>query len=480
MSRSATTLVCWRSERAGDDVLRNSVDLLRRKQCRIRKVLYLVQRDQARRGDVDLPGIDVEQIEVAISNPTRHKSIYRALLKDLCPRLTGPVHVNVSPGTPAMHAVWLVLHADERLPPGSHLWSSQLDRRTNTTRIDPVTFPVSTYLSEVSRVVRASPNHAVYESDAKSDQRRRALERLARLARLPGAPLLVLGERGTGKTRLVETFVAALKRREKVVTVPCGGLNSTIAESTLFGHVKGAYTGAESDRPGLLADAAGGILFLDEVQDLPHHAQRMLVRALQDSRRRYRPVGSDEELSSDAELVCASNLTMPELRKRLDADLFDRVSLLAVEVPALRDCREDLQDDWRRVWGELRRTHELPVEPPWTGELATALGTSDLPGNLRDLQRLALLVAAWWTVRSAEDAVRRALEEWGSRDAARSEDNEFGAGTRRERIRWFSRRLAHWARGQWGTWDAAAQALHCDERTLRDDARGSGSSGPLP
>lgn len=101
---------------------------------------------------------------------------------------------------------------------------------------------------------------------------------VASYARVIGAPLLILGERGTGKTRLVETIVATLKGRKKVVTVPCGGLDSALAESLLFGHRKGAFTGAAADRPGLLAEAGGGILFLDEVQDLPKPAQRKLVR----------------------------------------------------------------------------------------------------------------------------------------------------------------------------------------------------------
>ena len=92
-------------------------------------------------------------------------------------------------------------------------------------------------------------------------------------------PLLVLGERGTGKTRIVATLVPELKRRPgNVVTLACGGLDSSLADSMLIGHRKGAFTGAVGDRPGLLAEADDGILFLDEVQDLPKAAQRKLVR----------------------------------------------------------------------------------------------------------------------------------------------------------------------------------------------------------
>ncbi|MBK9126172.1 MAG: sigma 54-interacting transcriptional regulator [Phycisphaerales bacterium] len=120
----------------------------------------------------------------------------------------------------------------------------------------------------------------------------------------------------------------------------------------MFGHVKGAFTGAESVRKGLLGNADGGILFLDEVQDLPMGVQRKLIRFLQDRHRRYRQVGGDKELSVDVEVVCASNMPIADLAERLAPDLFDRLSHLIVTVPPLRDCRDDLVDDWARESGE--------------------------------------------------------------------------------------------------------------------------------
>ncbi len=265
-----------------------------------------------------------------------------------------------------MHAVWLILHAGGAFPEGTKLWSSQYSRETKRSRIDPVDFEVTTYLAEIHRLQRAEPERAVYEPDAASPARRAAFERLARYSKVIGAPLLVLGERGIGKTRLVETYVATLKGRERVVTVACGGLDSSLAESLLFGHRKGAFTGAAADRPGLLAEADGGILFLDEVQDLPKSAQRKLVRVFQDRQRRFRPVGSDRETSVDVELVCASNLPVADLREQLDADLFDRLSHLAVRVPPLRECRDDVEADWAKVWRELRQRQDLPEDAPWS------------------------------------------------------------------------------------------------------------------
>jgi sigma54-dependent transcription regulator len=327
-------LVCWHSERAGLDVVTNTIVALRNKRLAPDQILYLVQRGKSRGLPTEVAEVALETVTLDVEDPTRHAAVYAAVISHVCPRLRGEVHVNVSPGTPAMHAVWLVLHAGGALPPGTRLWSSQWNPETKRTRLDPVEFAVSTYLGEIRRRILAQPDVAAYETEARSAARRAALERLARYARVPGAPLLLLGERGTGKTRLVETHVGPIKQRSKMVTLPCGGLDSTLAESLLFGHRKGAFTGAAADRAGLLAEADGGILFLDEVQDLPTAAQRKLVRVLQDRHRRFRPLGADKERSVDVEIVCASNLELDALRSRLDADLFDRVSHLLVRVPA--------------------------------------------------------------------------------------------------------------------------------------------------
>lgn len=476
----ACTLLCWHAERAGLEVLEHAVRALRNRRIEVSQVLYLVQPGGQRIVPARIEAASVEVVEIPLEDPTNHTAIYEEVRARVLPRLrglSGGLHVNVSPGTPAMHSVWLILHAGGALPEGTKLWSSQFSRETRRTRIDPVEFPVNTYLAEIHRFASAEPNLAVYEPEAKSTARRAAFDGLARYARVIGAPLLVLGERGTGKTRLVETIVATLKARNKVVTVPCGGLDSSLAESLLFGHRKGAFTGAASDRQGLLAEANGGILFLDEVQDLPKPAQRKLVRVFQDRQRRYRSLGADRENTADVELVCASNLPVTELRERLDADLFDRLSHLIVTVPPLRECRDDLKEDWGRVWLELRQRDVLPQEAPWSSDLERALHGHALSGNLRDLQRLAVLTMAWWSDAEPSAGLRTALREWERWSSPAPVSSSFGEGSRTERIRWFRRQLAQWAKDLHVTWAAAAAALACDEKTLRLDASEGGDDG---
>lgn len=471
MTAASTTLICWHAHRAGVEVLRNAILNLRvHHRVVIDRVVLLDQQVDPSDRAISIDDVEIERVPVELKDPTRHRDIYTTA-RDLVRRhLSGPVHVNVSPGTPAMHAVWLTLYAVGALPPGTRLWSSQ-KLPDGTTRIDAVDFSLSTYLGEIRRAHAAAPTTAQYDLEARSPARRAALERLAVYARLRGAPLLVLGERGTGKSRLVESVVGKLKQRP-VTVVPCGALDSSLADSLLFGHEKGAFTGAVGKRAGLLQKSDKGVLFLDEVQDLPPTTQRRLVRFLQDQRGRFRPLGADKEIEVDVELVCASNLSLAALRARLDHDLFDRIGHLIVEIPPLRSCREDLEEDWQRVWRELCRDDDLASNAPITSELRKLLATHSLPGNLRDLQRLAYLIAAWSRRTEPEEAVATALEEWSRHDIGPPASSvAFGQGTRTVRTRWFQRELARWAKGEHGSWAQAAKALGCDETTLRKDAQ---------
>lgn len=475
MTSKPETLVAWHSRNHGIEVLTNALALLKEKGHRVGRVIYLCPKHEPYQAEVGWTGSRLEVKALAVTDPSNHEQVYQAVSQEVLPLVRGlsMLHINVSPGTPAMHCVWLILHAGGAFPVGTRLWSSQREGRNGAMRIDPVAFPVSSYLAEIRDTASKRAPVAQYDPVARSEPRRRALEDLFRYAGVPGAPLLVLGERGTGKTRLVETLVASIKQRENVVTVPCGALDSTLAESELFGHVKGAFTGAETNRKGLLGNADGGILFLDEVQDLPTGVQRKLIRFLQDRKRRYRQVGGDKEQSADVEVVCASNMPLSDLSKRLASDLFDRLSHLIVTIPPLRDCREDLPDDWDRVWRELRVSRAIPSAAPTHQTVLDAIATNPLPGNLRDLQRLAVLVTAWSPGHAEEDALARALDAWHA-TRQEAEDGQkatfWGSGSRRDRIRHFRRQLALRVKEQYGTWNRAAKALKCDERTLREDA----------
>lgn len=467
-------LLCWQSVRAGDDVLINAVKKLEAKlDTRIDKIMLLQQHDK--QVDVHEGLRDRIQIElIEVSDPTDHVQVYQKVVDQVLPKVSGisNLHINISPGTPAMHAIWLILQAGGRFPPTTKLWSTQWNPQTKRNSLKPVGFNISTYMSEIRAQSNTGHKLAIYEVEPKSIDRREAFEQLKRFTSIPNVPLLVLGERGTGKTRLIETYVKAIKQKE-IVTVACGGLDSSVAESFIFGHKKGSYTGAISDREGILKSADEKVLFLDEIQDLPPTVQRKLVRVLQDHQHRYRPVGADKEETSSFELVCASNKSFSELTEVLDADFLDRISMLKVTVPALRNCRRDLNQDWQQVWYELNVGNRYPKVAPMCKEIEQLFQSDDLHGNIRDLQKLAVLIMAYWDESDVQKCLSISIKYW-KKDRNSFVGHPIGDNaslTREEHLNRFKSDLANWAKSTHGTWEQAAEQLGCTEKTLRNDTK---------
>ena len=155
--------------------------------------------------------------------------------------------------------------------------------------------------------------------------------------------VLILGESGTGKEHSAEKIHARSKRTTgPFVPVDCGLLSKELAASELFGHEKGAFTGAESKKQGFWEEAAGGTLFLDEIGNLPQEVQQMLLRALE--AKRYRPTGGSKDKKADVRIIAATNedLQTAIAEKRFRADLYQRLKEYTIQIPPLRECREDI------------------------------------------------------------------------------------------------------------------------------------------
>ena len=194
-------------------------------------------------------------------------------------------------------------------------------------------------------------------------------------------PVLILGETGTGK----ELFARALhehgsRARAPFVALNCAAIADSLFESELFGHARGAYTGAERARPGLIARAEGGLLFLDEMAELPLARQAALLRVLES--RKYRAVGSDEERAFDVRIVAASNrpLDAEVARGKFRQDLLFRINVLELRVPALRERAEDIP---LLVRAFLERSRARVVISP---DAMSALESYAWPGNVRELE----------------------------------------------------------------------------------------------
>ena len=172
----------------------------------------------------------------------------------------------------------------------------------------------------------------------------------------------ISGETGTGKTLLAKYIAGG----REMISLNCSYLDSTLAMDALFGHVKGAFTGAESERVGLCRKADGKVLFLDELQDLPYSAQAMLLRVLEDGV--MRPLGSDREIKVSFKLITASSLEKSELEKKVRKDLLSRIGVITLTLPPLRERKVDIPELMKKKKAQLMKkygSYEIKDITPW-------------------------------------------------------------------------------------------------------------------
>lgn len=214
-------------------------------------------------------------------------------------------------------------------------------------------------------------------------------------------PVLITGESGTGKELLARRIHRRSKRAGKpFVAMNCAALPETLAESELFGHERGAFTGAERQRAGRFEEAHGGTLFLDEVGDLSAPVQAKLLRALEE--RVIRRVGGGRDIPVDLRLIAATNrdLTEPAFR----SDLYFRLAVVRLEMPPLRERIDDIPLLATHLLAMLARKHGVAV-PPLTSEAMDLLRGHRWPGNVRELRNVlerALVLRGSEPIRAAD------------------------------------------------------------------------------
>ena len=171
----------------------------------------------------------------------------------------------------------------------------------------------------------------------------RQIKERIRLVASTDMSVLILGENGTGKEHIAQRIHEKSKRaKQPFVSVDCGSISPSLAQSAFFGHVKGAFTGADANKAGYFQEANGGTLFLDEVGNLPYEIQQMLLRVIQE--RKYRPVGAKEDKNCNVRIVAATNedLVKAVMEKRFRQDLLYRLQDFKIMLPPLRNCQEDI------------------------------------------------------------------------------------------------------------------------------------------
>ncbi len=214
------------------------------------------------------------------------------------------------------------------------------------------------------------------------------LLRMIHLIAASEATVLIQGESGTGKELVAKTIHALSHRRQRpFVVVECSSLPETLLESELFGHVRGAFTGAVAERKGLFEEAEGGTIFLDEIADTTPAFQARLLRVLQEGE--IKPVGSNQSIKVNVRILSAGNTPLEELVKvkKFRADLYYRLAVLPLTVPSLRDRKEDIP---LLVQHFLRKSTQKHDRAPMmvSREAQLVLIQHQWPGNVRELENI--------------------------------------------------------------------------------------------
>jgi transcriptional regulator with PAS, ATPase and Fis domain len=360
---------------------------------------------------------------VPLTGPTQFGEIYQAAVKvlmDVLKKHGSSVELtfHLSPGTPAMAAVWIIL-AKTRFP--AELIESSKEHGVRTAAVP---FEISAEFipdllrkpdRERERLSASLPPEApeFVHIIHRSAVMKRVIARARRVA-TRSVPVLIEGESGTGKELLARAIHNASPRRDRLfVAVNCGAIPSELIESELFGHVKGAFTGADRPRQGYFEAASEGTLFLDEVGELPLQAQVKILRTLQEGE--VVPVGATKPTKINVRVIAATNRTLTKeiATGAFRADLFYRLAVAILQIPPLRERPGDLSLLIDRLLDQINQ--ESAADPGFVHK-KISVGARNLllahhwPGNVRELLNTLRRAAIWSdgptiTVEDARDAL---------------------------------------------------------------------------
>lgn len=273
-------------------------------------------------------------------------------------------------------------------------------------------------------------NPEVFEEIVSGSRKMRAIFQYLEVIAKSPQPVLITGESGTGKELVTRAIHRLSGCKGELVSVNLAGLDDTMFSDTLFGHKKGAFTGADQLREGLIVKAANGVILLDEIGDLGESSQIRLLRLIQE--REFYPVGSDTPRISEARIVCASNKNLKELvaQGRFRNDLYYRLNVHHVELPPLRSRKEDLPLLLEHFIRQAARS--LSINPPsYPGELLDLLAVYHFPGNVRELQGIVFdAVARSKAGKLSQEPFRRVMATGRAQAESPAQSGNSGEDTR--------------------------------------------------
>ena len=344
----------------------------------------------------NIPSTNAVVLDINLPEPTDYKGIIQGLRKHI-PAIVNMhggdhVFVAVASGTPQMHACWLMLVSAGEIPAKIlHIRPPKFvtPDRPLVSEIDlsGKEFPTVRYYS--TEDVEGVTDHDIVSLKQKAgiigdNEALVAVLQQAMALAVSGAPILIFGETGTGKELLARFIhLASGRSQNSMVPINCGALPENLIESALFGHVKGAFTGAHADHRGIFSEADGGTLFMDEIGDLPNAVQVKLLRVLEDGL--VEPLGTSQSHRVNVRILGATNKDLQRLVKKgqFRKDLYYRLAMGELTLPPLKDRRSDIAKIALSILDRLNRNSGFSKN--LTVNALNRLTQHNWPGNVRDL-----------------------------------------------------------------------------------------------
>jgi DNA-binding NtrC family response regulator len=335
----------------------------------------------------------IELIFIKIKNPTDYSVLWEKIPKKteallLIHKNANPeIHINLSAGTPAMRTTWMMMVGSGQIE--ASVLNIQRKKKSEETTIAKVDVGIYPFISKIKQAVDKQLN---IPQSFNSPKMQILMRKLSLITGDINMPILLLGETGVGKTEIAKMYhLMTNAPKNKFFHFVCGEFNVgdlNTVKSQLFGHAKGAFTGADQEKDGILFKADGGVVFLDEIGDISIEVQRLLINAVE--KKEFRRFGGTEMISSDFRLICATNRDINEMLKtnELSQDFYNRIRSCEYTIPPLRERKEDIPSIVRNLLQTERNYKKLLFTEDAIEELIGLLKQHNLPGNIRDIQRI--------------------------------------------------------------------------------------------
>jgi transcriptional regulator with PAS, ATPase and Fis domain len=353
---------------------------------------------------------DIQNTYVPLASPQDLGEIYLAADKLLSTIRTehpsASVTLQITPGTPAMQAVWILLGKTKY--PNVEFLQTSVEQGVHKANIP---FAISAEFLPSSGVKQAAnqlnslaqanvPTHAAFDDIITSNNHMKTLKQRASVLAQHDVPVLINGDSGTGKELFATAIHNASSRSDKPLqVVNCGAIPAELIDSILFGHKKGAFTGAVTDQQGIFEAAHGGTLFLDEFGELPLAAQVRLLRVLQDGS--FRRVGERTDIKVDVRIICATNKDLMGMIAdgQFREDLFYRIAVGVINLPPIKDRDGDItllaKTLLKQIQEQLGLTDISVKDKKISPNAKNIILSHDWPGNVRELYSTLLRACLW-------------------------------------------------------------------------------------